>query len=178
LALGLAGAGGGGFGLGIAAERGWACTGLVDVTTTAGRDAVAGLDCEADDSGALVEAVVVVAALATGAGSGSSFAGALTGGFSGPDSCASAGPLPTPRTPTAAATRSRANRGRVAPAPPSSRIRSASCVTIPQSSRLVEVVLADLGTIVNADRVVQVRALLGGRIRKRVAQIQTARKAK
>jgi hypothetical protein len=40
------------------------------------------------------------------------------------------------------------------------------------------VVLADLGTIVNADRVVQVRALLGGRIRKRVAQIQTARKAK
>lgn len=123
-ALGLAEVGGGGFGLGTTTERGWARTPVVvGVTMTAGRDVVVGLVCEADDAGALVEPVADSGATETGAGSGPSFTGALTGGFSGPDPCASAGPPPTPSTAIAAAPRSRANRGWEAPTPPGRRSR-------------------------------------------------------
>ena len=83
--LGLAGTAGGGFGfvLGVAVERDWAGSVAAGVTTTDGREVVAGLFCEADDAGALVETVGGGAALAAGEGSGPSFAGALTGAGSG-----------------------------------------------------------------------------------------------
>jgi len=75
--------------------------------------------------GACVLVAGVIAAggaTAVGAGSGTIFAGALTGGRSGPDPPASAGALPTPRAAIAAATSSLTNDGRVAP--PASRSRS------------------------------------------------------
>ena len=123
--LGLAGTGGGGFGfvLGVAVERGWAGAVAADVTTTEGREVVAGLVCEADDAGALAETGGGGAAFAAGAGSGPSFAGALTGAGSGRDPCASAGPLSSPSTQTATATRSRAEGRRERPVSPDRRSR-------------------------------------------------------
>jgi hypothetical protein len=73
-----------------------------------------------------------VFAAATGAGSGASLAGALTGGRSGPDPPAAAGALPSPSAPIAAPTRRPVNRAVI---PPPGRNCGRSSVTALSQSR-------------------------------------------
>lgn len=116
------------------------------------------MTCEADEVDEVVELVLEdvlvleggggATGLATGAGSGASFEGPLTGGRSGPDPCAAAGPAPTPSPATTAAAKRRTTGGRLEPAPPNRRSRSTSGVNeLPLG--LVQVVLPNPGGVVN-----------------------------
>ena len=84
---------------------------------TTGRGGVAELTCEVRgvvelEAGVLVVGVLVVAARATGDGSGPSRDGALAGARSGPAPRATAGATIRPSAPSTALTSTRANRGR------------------------------------------------------------------
>ena len=142
----------------------------VDRRTAAGGGVAGGATAVACGAGA-------VAFAATGAGSGLSFVAALTGGRSGPGPCASAGALPSTSDTASAATRARAAGGRVQPTSARYRSLRARRVTYPPVLRdLYEMVLVGHGTVNGA--VAQVRAVVGGRVRNRVAQSQTARNAR
>lgn len=139
-------AGGGGFGRAGRTRctvRG--STGLAEVATAAGGAAVAG-GCGLAGCGLVVRATGARGITATGAGSGAIFAGALTGGRSGPAPPAIAGPLPTARAPIAAVASTLTNDG--CATPPASRSRGRSIVmSIAPGRANCVVVLADLQTI-------------------------------
>jgi hypothetical protein len=110
----LGGAGGRACVFGRALVAGRCCGGADVVDAIAGCEVVAGTTGEVVDVVAALVLVLVLGVVerATGAGSGPSLDGALTGGRSGPAARATAGAAAKPNTASTATTSTRASRSR------------------------------------------------------------------